>query len=73
MVLFDVLSDEERKRIRDAMPGPADEPLEAFRPNLTRDEFKEMAWTTANAKARDKGWIVSLARTCASFSRQRIE
>ena len=24
MVLFDVLSDEERKRIRDAMPGPAD-------------------------------------------------
>ena len=23
MVLFDVLSDEERKRIRDAMPGPA--------------------------------------------------
>jgi hypothetical protein len=24
MILLDVLSDEERKRIRDAMPGPAD-------------------------------------------------
>jgi hypothetical protein len=25
---------------------------------FTRDEFKTLAWTTANAKAREMGWIV---------------
>ena len=24
---------------------------------FTRDEFKKLAWTTANAKAREMGWI----------------
>jgi len=25
---------------------------------FTRDEFKTIAWTTANDKAREMGWIV---------------
>lgn len=25
---------------------------------FTRDEFRTLAWTTANAKAREMGWIV---------------
>jgi hypothetical protein len=32
----------------------ADDPEAIF----TRDEFKEVAWTNANAKAREMGWIV---------------
>jgi hypothetical protein len=32
----------------------ADDPEAIF----TRDEFKALAWTTANAKAREMGWIV---------------
>jgi hypothetical protein len=31
----------------------ADDPEAIF----TRDEFKALAWTTANAKAREMGWI----------------